>query len=130
MHKGKIVATFSGKPSRSLLADKRPGTGDGGEMNMLLAGAPRRAASDHVSMPLVGLVGNETNMTFLANDNTPMEKSSCITNISYLHETSTIELTMVSTIMGDELDQFITIITKDSLLGYVTYSSCGAMCIS
>ena len=35
-------------------ADKRPGAVDGGEMNMLLAGA----TSDHVSMPLVGVVGN------------------------------------------------------------------------
>ena len=55
---GKIVVKFSGKPSRSLLADNDPAlvtVSDHIEID-------KWCASDHVSMPLVSLVGNETKM--------------------------------------------------------------------
>ena len=64
-------------------------------------------------MPLICIVGNETNMTFLANDDDPSEQIIvCHKYLGFLHQTSTVEFTMVSIIMRAKFNQFIAIISK------------------
>ena len=54
----------------------------------------------------------------------------CYKYLKYFHQTITIKLSIISTIMRTKLDLSIAIITKVSLLGFAIYFSASAVCIS